>query len=213
MKKMSNMSNEQNDKWSDEVKRQRQISDIQNSPLPKRGFDEFIKHDRTYLVSLREEMEHKIIKLDILNLKCNKVPKTREGTIENIDLLCEFSSLKREIFDLKAKLFSIANLVTDKENHFQYVFLPQYDKEIKESNEKFKDTLLKVRNICSDKELNDLHTEVLNKMRTELEAFDGLDKKERSDEERKLHLYKPLKRLLGAFNKTQSEIEDLEKYK
>tara|TARA_R110001592_G_scaffold298384_2_gene569166 strand:- start:1934 stop:2563 length:630 start_codon:yes stop_codon:yes gene_type:complete len=204
----------QNTKMDNENSRQRQIADIKNSPLPKRGFKEFIEHDKTYLEALREEMEHKIVKLDILSRACQKADTdTREGTIKNIDLLCEFSSLKREVFDLKAKLFSIANLITDKENHFEYVFLPQYEKELKESNTNFKDTLLKVRNICSDKTLNDLHTEVVNKMKMELEAYDGLDEKERSYDERQLNLYKPLKRLLGAFNKTQGEIEDLEKYK
>ena len=47
----------------------------------------------------------------------------------------------------------------------------------------------------------------------ELEAYDGLDSNERKDEERQLNLYKPIKRLLGAFNKTQKEIEELEKLK
>ena len=177
----------QNTKMDNENSRQRQIADIKNSPLPKRGFKEFIEHDKTYLEALREEMEHKIVKLDILSRACQKADTdTREGTIKNI---------------------------TDKENHFEYVFLPQYEKELKESNTNFKDTLLKVRNICSDKTLNDLHTEVVNKMKMELEAYDGLDEKERSYDERQLNLYKPLKRLLGAFNKTQGEIEDLEKYK
>ena len=204
----------QNDKMLNESKRKEMIKNIRNAPLPKRGFQEFIKHDRTYLGALREEMEHKIVKLDILSSECQRADtETKEGTIKNIDLLCEFSSLKREVFDLKAKLFSIANLLTDKENHFNYVFLPQYEKEQIECNNKFKDTLFKVRNICSDKTLNDLHTEVVNKMKMELEAYDGLDKKERSYDERQLNLYKPLKRLLGAFDKTKGEIEDLEKYK
>tara|TARA_R110001632_G_C11340462_1_gene417337 strand:+ start:1785 stop:2414 length:630 start_codon:yes stop_codon:yes gene_type:complete len=204
----------QNDKMLNESSRQKEIENIQNAPLPKRGFKDFIAHDKTYKDALREEMEHKMIKLDILSKACQKADtETREGTIKNIDLLCEFSSIKREVFDLKAKLFSIANLITDKENHFKYVFLPQYEKELAESKKNFKDTLLKVRNICSDNSLNDLHTEVITKMKTELEAYDGLDKKERSYDERQLNLYKPLKRLLGAFNKTQGEIEDLEKYK
>ena len=142
----------QNDKMLNESKRKEMIESIRNAPLPKRGFQEFIKHDRTYLGALREEMEHKIVKLDILSSECQRADtETKEGTIKNIDLLCEFSSLKREVFDLKAKLFSIANLLTDKENHFNYVFLPQYEKEQIECNNKFKDsTSIIIKNAQSD---------------------------------------------------------------
>jgi len=190
-----------------------EIRHIQNSPLPKRGFAEFIEHDKTYRNALAELLEHKVIQLDVYSKKCERVPKTQKGIGDNIDMLCEFHKIKLEVFDLKAKLFSIGNLITDKENHFNYVFLPQYEKEIKESNEKLKDTLTEVRNIVSKKDHNDLHSPVLRKMEIELEAYDGLDKKERADEERQLHLYKPLKRLLAAYNKTQEEIDELEKYK
>ena len=211
--KQNKMKNRQNDKYFNEESRKREIDNIRKSPLPKRGFGEFIEHDKTYRNAIQELLEHTAIKLDVLSKKCEAVPKTREAIAKNIDMLCEFHKTKIELFDLKAKLFSIANLITDKENHFNYVFLPQYEKEIKESNEKLKDTLAQVRDIVSKKDHNDLHTPVLRKMETELEAYDGLDKKERQDEERQLHLYKPLKRLLAAYNKTQNEIEEIEKYK
>ena len=198
--------------------KKKELKNMLKAPLPKKEFKTFIEHDKTYRDSLREEMEHKIIKLDILSNQCQKVETiSKAGITKNIDLLCEFSSLKREIFDLKAKLFSISNLISDKENHYEFVFLPQYEKELAESKAELKETLLKVRALCNSKQLADIHTnihaEIISKMKMEIEAYDGLDKEERADEERQLSLYKPLKRLLGVFIKTQSEIEDLKKYK
>ena len=199
---------------SNEQRKKEQIAKIRNTPLPKKGFKTFVEHDKTDRDGLQELLEHLVIKLDVLSKKCQAVPKTRESISKNINMLVEFHETKVKIFDLKAKLFTISELIQDKENHFNYVFLPQYEKELAESKEKIKDTLMKVRDIVAKKEQwNDLHTPVIRKMEMELEAYDGLDSNERKDEERQLNLYKPIKRLLGAFNKTQKEIEELEKLK
>jgi len=72
--------------------------------------------------------------------------------------------------------------------------------------------LTKCREI-SKQDKQDLHTEVRAKIKFELDVFDSLDKKERQDEERQLQLYKPLRRLLGAYNKVESDIKEAEKYK
>ena len=128
-------------------------------------------------------------------------------------MLVEFASLKRNIMDLKAKMMIQKQLLQDKENHYQYVFLPQYELELRESKKHFKETLQKSREIVSKEDGVDLHKEVVNKMKLELEVFDTLSKEDRKDPERQLGLYKPLKRLIGAYNRVCADILDQEKYK
>jgi hypothetical protein len=204
--------NKSKGRYTDKERKELEAEKIKSTPLAKRDFKTLLNHDKSYSKALRQELEHKVVKLDILSAKCQLVPQTKEGTIENIDILTEFSSLQREIYDLKAKLFTLLKLVEDKEQHYNYVFLPQYNKELKESNENIKELLTKCREIIKE-EKDDLHSEVRGKMRFEIEVFDSLSKEDRKDEERQLNLYKPLKRLLGAYNKVESDVKEAEKYK
>jgi len=206
------MTNQRKGIYTDEKRKEQEAQKLKATPLPKRDFNTLLEHDRHYAQALREELEHKAVKLDILSSKCQLVPKTKQGTIDNIDMLCDFAETKREIMDLKAKLFTITKLVEDKENHYLYVFLPQYEKELKECKANMESVLTKCREI-SKQDKQDLHTEVRAKIKFELDVFDSLDKKERQDEERQLQLYKPLRRLLGAYNKVESDIKEAEKYK
>ena len=50
-------------------------------------------------------------------------------------------------------------------------------------------------------------------MRFEIEVFDSLDEADRKDEERQLNLYKPLRRLLGAYNKVKADVKEADQYK
>ena len=206
------MTNQRKGIYTDENRKQKEAQKLKSTPLPKRDFQTLLEHDKLYAEALREELEHKAVKLDILSSKCQLVPKTKAGTIENIDMLCDFAETKREIMDLKAKLFTISRLIEDKENHYLYVFLPQYEKELKECKTNMENVLTKCREIVAQKG-GDLHTEVRGKIKFELDVFDSLDKKERQDDERQLQLYKPLRRLLGAYNKVESDIKEAEKYK
>ena len=206
------MTNQRKGIFSDKNRAEAEAQRIKSKPLAKRDFKTLLEHDKSYSEALRQELEHKVVKLDILSGKCQGVPDTKEGTIENIDLLTECSSLKREIYDLKAKLFTLLQFVDDKEQHYLYVFLPQYNKELKESKAKIKPLLTKCRAIIKEKK-DDLHSEVREKMRFEIKVFDSLDEAERKDEERQLNLYKPLKRLLGAYNKVEKDVLEAEQYK
>ena len=206
------MTNQRKGIYTDKERKQREAEKIKSTPLAKKDFKTLLQHDKSYSKALRQELEHKVVKLDILSAECQLVPETKDATIENIDLLTEFSSLQREIYDLKAKLFTLLKLVEDKEQHYNYVFLPQYNKELKESNENIKELLTKCRVIIKDKK-PDLHSEVRDKMRFEIEVFDSLDEADRKDEERQLNLYKPLRRLLGAYNKVKADVKEADQYK
>lgn len=181
--------------------------------LPKKDFADMMTHDKTYLEAIQRELEYKIIKADILSKKAKKVidNQTRDTIIENIDLLCDFAQLQRECFDLKAQVFSQEKLVEDKQNHYDYVFLPQYEKELKECGEKFEETFAQAQDIRKI-ENKENYKDILNKLEFEFEVFDNLSKKEKENEEYKLNTYKPLKRIISAFEKKKEEIEDRAKY-
>ena len=189
-----------------------QKEQIKLAPLPKRDFPTMIKHDTLYLSALSQELEHKLIKLDILSKECQLVPKTKQGVIDNIDLLTEFSVIQREIYDIKGKKATIEALIKDKKQHYTNVFLPQYQKEIDESNKHFVSVLKEVKGVMAKKE-DKIYDGVKNKMRMEIEAFEEVVINESDNEERQMQLYKPLKRLLANYKKRVQEVLDMEKYK
>ena len=117
-----------------EQQREKEKATIKAEPLPKRDFPTMIAHDKLYIDALSQELEHRVIKLEIMSEKCQLVPKTKQGVIDNIDLLTDFSIGQREMYEIKGKLNTIKALVLDKENHYQGVFLPQYQLELNNSN-------------------------------------------------------------------------------
>jgi hypothetical protein len=168
--------------------------------LPNKDFQKVMQHDKVYCQALTEKLEFHTIKEDILNKKCSMIlaTQTKEAIIKNIDLLCEWSETKITCLDTKGKLMSQLRLVEDKERHYDKVFLPQYKKEIAECNKHFESMIKDCRQFVIDKPK--MSEEILPKIETELFWFDSLTKEEQKEEEYKLQVFKPIRRLFNAYN-------------
>jgi hypothetical protein len=167
--------------------------------LPNKDFQKVIEHDKVYSQILSDKLEFYTIKQDILEKKCTKILKmqTKENIIDNIDMLCEWSDVKLNCLDTKAKLVIQNRLVEDKLQHYNSVFLPQFKKELEECNKHFDSMLKDCRQFVIDKPK--MSEEILPKIETELHWFDNLTKEERKEEEYKLQLFKPIRRLFNAY--------------
>jgi|7_EtaG_2_1085326.scaffolds.fasta_scaffold59846_2 hypothetical protein len=202
-------------KFNDKERRAKAADQASKVLLPKRDFEAMMTHDKTYYSALEQELEYKLIKLDILSKKVKPVVKSqdRNKIISNINDMCDFAEIQRELYDIKGKLLSQAKLVEDKQNHYEYVFLPQYKKELKESNENFKTTLKKAKEISNIGMISgEEYKEIIDKIHFELEVYDCLDKTQRDNEEYRLNSYKPMKRLIKAYGKKVEEMEEKKKY-
>tara|TARA_R110000751_G_scaffold134550_2_gene237002 strand:- start:51 stop:677 length:627 start_codon:yes stop_codon:yes gene_type:complete len=201
--------------FNDKERRAKAAKQIADAVLPRRDFEAMMTHDKTYYGALQVELEYKLIKLNILSQKVKPIieSKNRNKITDNINDICDFAETQRELYDIKGKLLSQAKLVEDKQNHYDYVFLPQYEKELKECKENFKKTLKKVKEISTmGMMIGEEYKDIIEKMLFELEVFDCLDKKQRDNEEYKLNSYKPMKRLIGAYEKKIKEVEENKKY-
>jgi hypothetical protein len=167
--------------------------------LPNRDYQKVIAHDKIYAECLSQKLEFNIIKEDILNKKCSMIlaRQTKETIIKNIDLLCEWGNVKLICLDIKAHLNIQNRLVLDKEKHYNEVFLPQYKKELAECTENFVNILADVRQFITDKPT--MSEEILPKLEYELCWYDNLTETEQKEDEYKLQLFKPIRRLLQAY--------------
>jgi len=172
--------------------------------LPKRDFQKVLEHDKIYANTLSQWLEFLTIKQDILGKKCEKHlnPKTqtRDGIINNIDTLCEFGKTRVECLDLTAKLRIQNKLVEDKINHYENVFMPQYKREIEEMQEGFDKYMDRAIELISVKDVPHLHHEITEKTKQELDWWNHLEASQRKEDEYKLLIFKPLKRLINALD-------------
>ena len=166
--------------------------------LPKTDFLKVIEHDKFYWNALNQAMELNLIKRDILQQKCLEYQKTKEGIINNIDELVNWSEIQVRILDMQGKLRIQQALIDDKIIHFDNVFMPQFEKEIKDSKENFDKTIKKANEIVKLNE--DFAKEIIEKINYELVWWSKLDATNKKNEEYVLQCYKPLKRLVNKYN-------------
>ena len=188
--KMKNLSNTQ----------EKETDILAKRILPKTDFLKVIEHDKLYYNTLKEALDFNIIKRDILTKETEKVLKnqTEQIIIENIPLLTEWADTKLKTLDLQGKLRVQQTLVDDKIMHFDNVFMPQFEKEIKDSKENFDKTFKKANEIL---ELNeDFAKEIIDKINYELVWWSKVDATNKKNEEYVLQIYKPLKRLVSKYN-------------
>jgi hypothetical protein len=109
-----------------------------------------------------------------------------------------------EIFDAIGKFQSNEGLVNDKSLHYEKVFLPRYEKELKESEEKFAEVYAKSVELSNDKSLKSPELDqIVGFLKKELAEYDSADIKE--EEEYKNHIYKILKRLNAKYEEISKE--------
>ena len=202
-------------KFNDKDRRAKAAEQATKVLLPKRDFLAMMEHDKTYFTAMEQELEYKVIKVDILSKKVKPVvaSQDRKKIISNINDMCDFAETQRELYDLKGKLLSQSKLIEDKQNHYNYVFLPQYKKELKECNENFEKTLKRVKEIGTMGMITgEEYKDIIDKILFEIEVYDCLDKKQQSNEEYQLNSYKPMKRLISAYDKKVEEMAEKQKY-
>jgi len=186
--------------------------------MPKTDFNKVMEHDQLYWNTLNQYFEFSVIKSDILGKKAMKVinSQTKELIEENIDLLVEWAKTQVECLDVKGKLKIQEKLIADKKTHYDNVFLPQFEKELKEVEENFDETLKKSNQTIQDYKdgkISEKADGIIHKIKFELDWWGKVDSKDKTNEEFRLQIYKPLKRLQSALVKKLDEIKQEEKYK
>lgn len=205
--KIVKMENNQFDKFS-KVERvsstENETPTMNNRIMPKKDFQAVIEHDKVYLSALQHSLDFTLIKQNMLSGICQHVieNQTRELIEKHINELQEWANLKVKALDLKAQIVAQSRLLTDKENHYKHVFLPQYEKEIAESNENFKEIFENSKKLILEKPLGS--EEIVGKLLSEFAWWEKLSKEEQKDEERKLQFFKPVKRLYNAWVRLSS---------
>ena len=181
--------------------------------MPKTDFAKVIEHDKLYYNTLNQALEFNIVKQDILGQKCQVIlaKQTRENITQNINLLCEWAETQVKVLDMKAKLRIQQKLVDDKQTHFDNVFMPQFNKEWEEASKNYKETIEQARNfVKANKEGFESITE---KLLYELTWWDKCNKEQQKNEEYIIQVYKPLKRILSAYDRKVEEVKEEQKYK
>ena len=186
---------------------------LANRIMPKTDFQKVIEHDKVYYNALNQAVEFNIIKFGLLAKECNQIlaKQTEKVIIDNIDKLCEWSEAELKILDMQGKLRIQKKLVEDKETHFENVFMPQFKKEVEETNAHFDEVLNKSRELIALKE-KDLES-ITEKMVYELSWWDKVNKPTQKVDEYRIQIYKPLKRLISAYDKKKEDLAEENKYK
>lgn len=177
--------------------------------LPKTDFQKVIEHDKMYFNTLNEALEFNIIKQDVLGQKCQRIlaKQTREKIVENINLLTEWAETKLKVLDMQGKLRVHQTLVDDKISHFENVFLPQFEKESKEAKENVESALDKALKILNSKE--DYIEDIQKKINYELSWWMKVSDENKKNDEYIVQIYKPLKRLISAYEqKKDAQAQD-----
>ena len=158
-------------------------------------------------------MEFNIVKQDILGKTCQKLlaNQTKDSIEANINLLTDWAETQLKVLDMQGKLRIQQKLIEDKETHFHNVFMPQFTKESKEANENFKQTFKKVKELLQTE--GEGYEDILKKMVYELTWWEKCNKEQQANEEFLIQIYKPLKRLISAYQDRTKEIEENNKYK
>ena len=187
--------------------------------MPKTDFEAVIEHDKLYWNTLNQHFEFMVIKQDILGKKAMKVleNQTKHTITDNIDILTQWSDSKVICLDLKAKLRIQEKLIEDKVAHFENVFLPQFNKEVKECKENWEDTYKRSKEVMemigSIEDPDKRFVSLLQKIKFEHTWWNKVSEKDKKNEEFLVQIYKPLKRLNSAYEKIHEEIKKEEKFK
>jgi len=193
-------------------KEQKETEILANRILPKTDFEKVIEHDKLYYNTIKEALDFNLIKRDVLGVESQKVLKnqTQEKIIQNIALLTEWAETKLKVMDLQGKLRVQQTLVDDKVMHFENVFMPQFEKESKEAQENLENALIKANQIVEANE--EYFEDICSKLNYELTWWNKVPSERKTNEEYIVQIYKPLKRLISAWEqKKDAQAQDKSK--
>jgi hypothetical protein len=194
-------------------KEQRETEILSKRIMPKTDFEKVIEHDKLYYNTLNQALEFNLVKQDILGKKCQMIiaNQTKDLLTNNIDMLTEWAETQVKVLDYQGKVRIQQKLIEDKETHFNNVFMPQFTKEAKEAKEHSREIFDKVQS-CIDAEKEEFQ-DIVHKMRYELAWWNKCSDEQQKNEEFLIQIYKPLKRLVSAYEDKAKEIEENAKYK
>jgi len=194
-------------------KEQKETEILAKRILPKTDFEKVIEHDKLYYNTLNQALEFNIIKQDILGEKCRKVlsNQTREKIVSNIDLLTDWAETQLKVLDMKGKLRVQQVLIDDKVSHFENVFLPQFEKEANEAKANLESSLVKANEILEANE--EYFEDICRKINYELTWWEKVPSDSKKNEEYIVQIYKPIKRLLSAYEQKKEAQDQAVKYK
>jgi hypothetical protein len=168
----------------DEVKKRKK-----NFIPPKERMKDSLENDARYLASLGAFIQEGQKKLEDYIGKKN---------------MFEASRLQVEIMDAIAKFQANEGLVNDKAIHFEKIFLPRYEEELKESKEKFDEIYDKAKVIIErDVKYVDDQERIRAYLKKEMTEYLESDMKD--DYEFKNYIYKIFKRLVSKFEEINSK--------
>lgn len=150
---------------------------------PKRKMEESIENDTRYLMALGAFIQ-----------SAEKMMKRYEKSGDDYNM----NKIQLEIFDAVGKLQANQGLVNDKMLHFEKVFLPMYEKDMKECGENFERVLNECRGNIETEFDTDEENKIVAFIKSELQTYEESELK--NDEEYILHTYKILKRLQNKLN-------------
>jgi hypothetical protein len=193
-------------------KEQKETEILSKRIMPKTDFEKVIEHDKLYYNTLNQALEFNLVKQDIMNKTSQKIiaKQTKDSIEANINLLTEWAETQVKILDFQGKLRIQQKLIEDKETHFKNVFMPQFTKEASEARKNSKEVFEKVQ-VCID-ENKEEYKDILHKMTYELAWWNKCTKEQQQNEEFLIQIYKPLKRLLSAYEDKAKEIAENSKY-
>jgi len=180
--------------------------------MPKTDFEKIIEHDKLYFNTLNQALEFNLIKQNILGATCQKLmaKQTKDSIEANIHTLTDWAETQLKVLDMQGKLRIQQKLIEDKETHFQNVFMPQFIKESKDAKEHSREIFDKVQD-CIDAEKEEFK-EIVHKMRYELAWWNKCSEEQQKNDEFLIQIYKPLKRLVSAYEDRQKELDENAKY-
>jgi len=193
-------------------KEQRETEILSQRIMPKTDFEKIIEHDKLYYNTLNQALEFNLVKQDVFGKTCQELiaKQSRDTIAENIQILTDWADTQVKVLDYQAKLRIQQKLIEDKETHFKNVFMPQFTKESAEAKENFKETYAKVKGFL---DVNDEgYEDILKKMVYELTWWEKCNKEQKANEEYLIQIYKPLKRLVSAYEDRTKELEENSKY-
>ena len=152
--------------------------------LPKRDYARVIEMDKVYLGKLKNNIDRLIEYVEN--------PDARRDTLE-------YAEKDRQLMELHSKFTQHERLVKDKIHHYQNVFLPIMDKELKECNEKFKKAYSKAKEVIRNKKTYK-DKKMVSLLESEVKLYDSLPKS--TNEEIINEIYKPIKRILSTLDVT-----------
>ena len=194
-------------------KEQRETEILSKRIMPKTDFEKVIEHDKLYYNTLNQALEFNLVKQDILGKKCQMIiaNQTKKLIEDNINLLTDWAETQLKVLDMQGKLRIQQKLIEDKETHFNNVFMPQFNKEAKEAKENSREIFDKVQS-CIDSE-NEEFKDIVHKMSYELAWWNKCSDEQQKNDEFLIQIYKPLKRLVSAYEDKVKELEENAKYK